>query len=163
MAEPKSRLPAIAFGLAGLVIVLDQAIKHQVLLLGLAPGQSRPLIGPFHLTMVWNQGVSFGLLQANHDLGRWVLTGFAFVMAGLFAWWARTVKRPLLGLCYGLVIGGAIGNAVDRIRLGAVVDFFDATALMFPWVFNLADSAIVVGMGFLLLDSLQKQPAQADG
>jgi signal peptidase II len=68
--------------------------------------------------------------------------------------WARQVQRRFTAIALGLIVGGAIGNFVDRVRLGSVVDFVDATALHFPWVFNLADSAISIGIVLLLAESL---------
>ena len=77
--------------------------------------------------------------------------------------WAHSVRRPLAALALGLVMGGAIGNnLIDRVRLGAVADFLDFTALGFPWVFNLADSAISIGVVLLLLDSFLR-PKRAAG
>ena len=150
-----TRFGALAYGLAALAVVLDQLVKSWFLGLGLVPGGSTPLIGPLHLTMVWNQGVSFGLFNANHDLTRWALTVFSLGVAGALAWWARNAVRPLIGLGLGLVMGGAVGNAIDRVRFGAVVDFFDVTRIgFFPWVFNVADSAITVGVILLLAESL---------
>ena len=160
MAEKNfTRLGAIAFSLAAGVIVVDQIVKAWFLALKLMEGESLPLAGPFHLTMVWNRGVSFGLLRADHDLVRWALVAFSLIVAVALGWWARNATRPLMGLGLGLVMGGAIGNAIDRFRFGAVVDFVDVTRLMFPWVFNVADSAICVGVACLLLDSIRKEPA----
>jgi signal peptidase II len=157
-----TRLGGMAFGLAALVIAIDQVVKTWILNgLGLQSLGSVPFLGPIRLTMVWNQGVSFGLLRADHDAVRWALTGFSLLVAVMLGWWARNSTRPLMGLGLGLVMGGAIGNAIDRFRFGAVVDFVDVTQLMFPWVFNVADSAICVGVACLLLDSIRKEPAAA--
>lgn len=109
--------------------------------------------------MVWNRGVSFGLLRADQDLIRWALTAFSFGVATWLVTWARTTDRPMMGYGLGLVIGGAVGNAIDRIRFGAVVDFFDVSRLYFPWVFNVADSAITLGVILLLLDLTRSEPA----
>jgi signal peptidase II len=68
------------------------------------------------------------------------------------------VVRPLLATALGLVIGGAIGNLIDRVRFGAVADFLDFSRLYFPWVFNVADSAITIGVLLLILDSLRPAP-----
>ncbi|HEX5379954.1 MAG TPA: signal peptidase II [Phenylobacterium sp.] len=153
----------MAFALAALVIVLDQVVKAWVLGgLRLPDLGSVPFLGPIRLTMVWNQGVSFGLLRADHDIARWALTAFSLIVAAALGWWARNATRPFMGIGLGLVIGGAIGNAIDRFRFGAVVDFVDVTQLFFPWVFNVADSAICVGVACLLLDSVRKDPVAAD-
>jgi signal peptidase II len=113
------------------------------------------VLGPFHLTMVWNRGVSFGLFRADEGLGRWVLVAFSLIVAAVLVVWARRVERPLMAIGLGLVIGGAVGNAIDRIRFGSVVDFIDVSRLYFPWVFNVGDSAITIGVAFLLLDSVR--------
>ena len=145
-----------AYAIGVLVIVLDQLSKAWILQ---QPERlSQPLFGPLQLTRIWNGGVSFGLFQAGHDLVRWGFVLFSFVVAALLAGWAaRQVKLlPAAGL--GLVIGGAIGNAIDRARFGAVVDFVDVTAIgFFPWIFNVADSSITVGVILLLLDSLRRE------
>lgn len=164
VAEPTgkavTRLGAAAFALAAVVIVIDQMVKTWILVGLDLPGRvTVPFAGPIHLTMVWNQGVSFGLLRADHDVVRWALTAFSLIVALVLAWWARNSTRPLMGLGLGLVMGGAVGNAIDRFRFGAVVDFVDVTRLMFPWVFNVADSAICLGVALLLLDSLRKDAA----
>jgi signal peptidase II len=147
-----------AYGLAALVIALDQAVKHWVLaVLDLPQRATMAVAGPLHLTMVWNQGVSFGLLRAEHDVVRWALVAFSLIVAVMLANWARRAERPLSAAGLGLVIGGALGNAIDRARFGAVVDFVDVSRLMFPWVFNVADSAITVGVILLLLDSMRRE------
>jgi signal peptidase II len=156
-----SKIGLAAYALAVLVIVLDQISKYWILYVYDLPSRfSTPIAGPFSLTMVWNRGVSFGLFRADVDLMRWALTLFSIGVALALAFWVRKAQRPLLGIGLGLVIGGAIGNAIDRIRFGAVVDFLDFQRLgFFPWVFNVADSAITVGVVFLLLDSMRKEPA----
>ncbi|KQW73412.1 signal peptidase II [Phenylobacterium sp. Root77] len=156
-----SKLGLAAYGLAAFVILADQLSKYWILYVYDLPSRfSTPIAGPFSLTMVWNRGVSFGLFRADADLARWLLTIFSIGVAIALAIWVRKTDRPLLSLGLGLVIGGAIGNAIDRIRFGAVVDFLDFQRLgFFPWVFNVADSAITVGVVFLLLDSLRKESA----
>ncbi len=156
-----SKLGWAAYGLAAFVILADQLSKYWILYVYDLPARfSTPIAGPFSLTMVWNRGVSFGLFRADADLVRWILTLFSIGVAIALAIWVRKAHRPLLGVGLGLVIGGAIGNAIDRIRFGAVVDFLDFQRLgFFPWVFNVADSAITIGVVFLLLDSLRKESA----
>ena len=153
-----SRLGRIALTLSALVIIADQAVKYWVLnVLRLQEGQSIPVFGPLSLTGVRNTGVSFGFLQAQHDLVRWLLTLFSIVVAIVLAAWVRRATRPLFAIAVGLVIGGAIGNVIDRIRFGSVVDFVDVSRIgFFPWVFNVADSAITIGICLLLLDMLRQ-------
>ncbi|MES2033199.1 MAG: signal peptidase II [Pseudomonadota bacterium] len=146
-----------AFAIALVVILADQLIKQWILYgLNLPELGTVPVFGPFHLTMVWNQGVSFGLFRGEADWVRWALAAFSLIVAIVLGVWARKVDRPLLGIAIGLVMGGAIGNLIDRVRFGAVADFLDFKALHFPWVFNVADSAITVGVVLLLLDSLRR-------
>jgi len=163
-----SRLAFLAYGLAAAVVVADQALKFWVLEVYRLPARlaqaslrlgldnpSIPVIGPFHLTMVRNRGVSFGFLNIDADWSRWGLTVFSIAVATGLALWVRRVERPILALAIGLVMGGAIGNIIDRVRLGSVTDFLDFSALgFFPWIFNIADSAISVGVALLLWDAL---------
>jgi|KBSSwiStaDraftv2_1062776.scaffolds.fasta_scaffold11159_2 signal peptidase II len=150
-----SKLGLAAYGLAALVVALDQATKYWVVEAFHLPAKgSVPVAGPFHLTMVWNQGVSFGLLRADADLTRWALAAFSIIVSIFLAAWARNAARGLSAVALGLIIGGAIGNVIDRIRFGAVVDFLDFSRLWFPWIFNVADAAITVGVVLLLLDML---------
>ena len=142
-----------AYSLALAVLVGDQLSKMWFLSQGFLEGESRQVFGPFSLTMVWNKGVSFGLFRAEVDWIRWALTIFSLGVAITIAFWARKVQRPLLGWAFGLIMGGAVGNMIDRVRFGAVADFLDFTDLMFPWVFNVADSAISIGVVLLLIDT----------
>lgn len=155
-----SRIAYAAYGLALLIIVLDQLSKAYILD-GLSLREvGRVAVFPpvFNVSYVENTGVSFGLFGGGS--ARWLLSVFSVVVAGALAWWATKADRRLLIAAIGLVIGGAIGNAIDRIRFGAVVDFLDFQRLgFFPWVFNVADAAITVGVVFLLLDSTRKEAA----
>lgn len=150
-----SRPGRLAYLLAAAVIVLDQLSKLWILEVVRLPERlSIPVLPVFNLTMVWNRGVSFGLFRADQDLGRWLLAAFSLTVAVALALWARRTDRRWTAVALGLVIGGAVGNLIDRVRFGAVVDFLDFSALWFPWVFNVADAAISVGVALLLLDSL---------
>ena len=145
---------ALGLCLAVLVVGLDQATKAWMMAL-LDPPRLIGLTEFFDLVPVWNRGVSFGILSSRDGATVWLLGGLALaVAAGLIVWLARAERR-LLALGLGLVIGGAVGNVVDRARFGAVFDFLDfhAAGWHFP-AFNLADSAITVGVGLLLLDGL---------
>ena len=159
-----SRLALLAYALAIVVVVLDQALKYWVLDVYRLPerlselaalGADRPSIavfGPFHLTLVRNNGVSFGFMNVEAGWTRWALTVFSLAVAGALAVWAWRVEKLLLALAVGLIMGGAVGNAIDRIHLGAVTDFLDFSTLHFPWVFNIADSAISIGSVLLVWD-----------
>ena len=144
-----------AYVLAAAVVIVDQLSKWWVLNgLHLPERGQIPVLPVFRLTMVMNPGVSFGLLRADTALGRGLLVGAATLVVIALAVWVRRADRPLFATALGLVIGGALGNnLIDRARIGEVVDFLDFSGLMFPWVFNVADSAISVGVALLLLDS----------
>jgi signal peptidase II len=152
---PVTRLGAFAYVLAALVVVLDQVSKLWVLgSLHLDERGQIPILPFFRLTLVMNQGVSFGLLRADSPAGRWLLVAAAMTVVVILCAWVRRTERPLFATALGLVIGGALGNnLIDRARIGQVVDFLDFSGLYFPWVFNVADSAISVGVALLLLDS----------
>ncbi|ALL12355.1 signal peptidase II [Caulobacter henricii] len=145
----------IAYAIAVATVALDQLTKLWILHgLNLEARGTVLLPGPVDLTMVWNRGMSFGLLSGHAEWGRWLLTGFSTVVVVGLTLWARKAVRPLMAVGLGLIIGGAIGNnLIDRVIYGAVADFIDVRDLYFPWIFNIADAAISVGVAFLLLDS----------
>lgn len=107
----------------------------------------------FDFSMVWNRGMSFGTLQSE-GIMRWILVAVTALVALGFAVWMMRASSKLLVLALATLVAGAIGNVIDRVRFGAVVDFIDVSQAIpfFPWVFNVADSAITVGAGLLLLD-----------
>ncbi|WP_439815851.1 signal peptidase II [Zavarzinia sp. CC-PAN008] len=118
----------------------------------------------FDLVMVWNRGVSFGMFQAGSDGERYVLIAVSLaISAGLGIWLARTQDR-LVAASLGLVIGGAVGNVIDRFQWGAVADFFlvHGFGYYFP-AFNVADAAITIGVVGLVLDSFRQHPRRARG
>jgi len=144
----------LAYGLAAVVVILDQISKFWILNVFDLPARGHVPVAPFFsLSMVWNRGVSFGMLRAEVDLARWGLAAFSFAVAIALIVWARKTHRLLTAVALGLVVGGAIGNLIDRVRFGAVADFLDFSGLWFPWVFNVADSGITVGVILLLIDS----------
>lgn len=150
LRKPVSQLGLKLFWIIPLIVVADQASKAWILYgLNLPLHGSVKILPFFALSMVHNDGISFGLLNSG-GIMRWVLTLFQLVVAGLLTWIVFRVQRPLLGVAFGLIAAGAIGNAIDRVRLGSVVDFLDFSGLMFPWVFNVADSAICIGIALLL-------------
>ena len=144
-------------------LIVDQLSKELLLRYLSKAGNIVPLIDGFlRLVIVWNKGVSFGILGGDRALPAWVLSGIAVVVClGLFVWLRRT-DRPLTGWGIGLVIGGAIGNVIDRARWGAVFDFADFHVNQWHWpAFNVADSAIVIGVGLMLIDSLTGERRRA--
>ena len=154
---------------AGATLLLDQATKLG-LLFGTDLALSQPLrLAPFaELVVVWNRGVSYGLFQQDGALGRWALVALSLAASlGLGLWMARAGSR-LLAVALGLILGGALGNAVDRAAYGAVFDFVHLFAGGYSWyIFNIADAAIVAGVVALLGDGLRgsrdgRTPAGAD-
>jgi signal peptidase II len=158
LAQPLvTRLGLMSYGVAILALALDQLSKFWILYGLDLPDRGSVRLAPFlSFSMVWNPGVSFGLLRSEGEVGRLMLAAFAAVVVAALAFWARTASRPLAATGLGLVMGGAVGNnLIDRLRFGRVIDFIDVSGLQFfPWVFNVADSAITVGVALLILDSL---------
>ena len=141
-------------------VAADQASKLWLLFgLDIAARQPVRLTSFFDLVLVWNRGISYGLFQQQGPAGQWALLGLKIIAVGLlWLWLARSASR-LTALSLGLIIGGALGNAIDRLAYGAVADFalFHITTATwsFNWyVFNLADVAIVAGVAGLLYESL---------
>ena len=157
-----SRLAYAAYAFAIAVIVLDQLTKAWIISgLSLQEVGRIPVLPPIlNFSWVENTGVSFGLFGGGE--ARWGLTIFSIVVSAGLGWWALKADRRLLVTAIGLVMGGALGNVIDRVRFGYVVDFIDFSGTgLFPWVFNVADSAITVGVVLLILDSLKSDgPAQ---
>jgi len=148
-----ARLGSLA---AILTLVFDQASKLWLyFVVDIATRQPIPLAPFLEFVLVWNRGISYGLLQQESQWGRWLLVAIPIVVAiGLSIWMRRTAGR-LVALSVGLIVGGAIGNAIDRVAYGAVLDFVHFHVGTFSWyVFNVADAAIVAGVAGLLYDSL---------
>ncbi|MCS0502393.1 signal peptidase II [Ancylobacter mangrovi] len=153
LAGPRT-LYGAGFALAALVI--DQASKLAVLH-GVDFGDAGIVhVTPFlDFVEAWNTGISYGLFaQGPH--GWWILGGVKVIAAVLFWLWLARVDRRLEAAALGLLIGGALGNAIDRGLYGAVFDFVSLHAFGFYWyIFNLSDVAIVAGVGLLLYDSVR--------
>jgi signal peptidase II len=149
---------ARGLAVAALVAVADQASKLWIL--GLFPDHSPGIeIAPFfNLVLTWNRGMSFGLFNTDSAVNALIFTIVAAAIVTGLVLWLRRVEQTLLALAIGLVIGGAVGNVIDRLWHGAVVDFLDFhLAGWHFYVFNLADAAISVGVGLMLIDSLLVQ------
>jgi signal peptidase II len=157
MSAPPTRdrhtLLGVAVALA--VLAADQASKYWILYVLRLPvlGQVR-LLPVLALTMVWNRGVTFGLLAG---LGAWssaVLAVVALCVVAALGWWLHRAESRLTAIALGAIAGGAVGNVIDRARFGAVVDFIRAHVGVWSWpVFNLADAAIVCGVAALVIGS----------
>ena len=149
-------MKTFGYGLAALVFLIDQLSKYWIVNIVRLPERGFIDVLPvFRLTFVGTIGVSMGLLQANSDLARWGLVAVTAVIAGTVAVWiAREKQRPDV-LALGLVLGGALGNIVDRVRFGYVVDFLHVFWRDHNfWVFNVADAAISIGVLLLLARAL---------
>lgn len=110
---------------------------------------SIPVIPHFNLTMVWNHGVSFGMMKG---FGIWPLVGIAIAISAIFVGWIFKSSTWVECIALSMVVGGAIGNVIDRVRFGAVADFFDVYAYGYHWPsFNIADAAITIGVAMLLI------------
>ena len=139
------------------VAIIDQLTKAAVLnhFAGRFPGDREVVTSFFNLALTYNRGISFGLFNEGAGLNALIFSLAAAAIVGVLVFWLSRVTSPFLGVAIGLIIGGAIGNVIDRIRLGAVVDFLDFHLGALHWpAFNIADSAICIGVGAMLLDGL---------
>lgn len=139
------------------VAILDQLGKAAVLefFAGRALGNHEPVTPFFNLVLTYNRGMSFGLFNDGPGVNAVLFSLVAAAIVAGLIYWLRRVASAFLAIAIGLVIGGAAGNAIDRIVYGAVADFFSFHAGGFEWyVFNIADTAIVAGVVGLLYESL---------
>jgi signal peptidase II len=139
------------------VVALDQLSKAAVrgYFAGRAAGEHENITSFFNIDLIYNRGMSFGLFNGAGGLSALLFSLVAAAIVTVLIYWLSRVESPLLAVAIGLIIGGAIGNVIDRIRLGAVVDFLDFHAGSWHWpAFNVADSAICIGVAAMLLDGL---------
>jgi signal peptidase II len=140
---------------AAIVIALDQATKTWIVQDIMSPPRWIEVTSFFNIVMVWNRGASFGLFSTQSPWTQAVLGGFAILISIVLAVWMYRARSKWLAGALGLVIGGALGNAIDRAIYGAVADFLDFHAYGYHWPsFNVADIAISVGVVMLLFDGL---------
>ncbi len=150
--------------IALIVFLLDQATKYYVVhTLRLATVHEINVLHPyFNLRMAWNEGVNFGLFADSGDLTRWLLIAIALIIAGwVFFWIRREPRRPIVRVAAGFLIGGALGNVIDRLIYGAVADFINMSCcgIRNPFAFNVADVAIFVGaIGLIVFMDREKTP-----
>lgn len=148
------RVTLSALLVAGLVVLADQLSKYWALTDLRSFGGHIALSGPVDITFNWNQSNAFGLTPVVTGATRWFLMTVNLVVAALLLRAVITkTLTPVTRFGFCLIMAGAFGNALDRLVHGAVVDFFDATKLGFPWIFNLADVAIDVGVGLVILSA----------
>jgi signal peptidase II len=145
-------------------LALDQATKFLVVeWLDLGSHQEIAVLPPFlQFRMAWNEGINFGLLSQSHETGRWLLIALALAISiWIWRWAAREATNKRAQVSAGLVVGGALGNVIDRILYGAVADFLNMGLPGFdnPFSFNVADIAIFVGaLGLVLFSRPDKTP-----
>jgi len=145
--------------------LLDQFHKWWMILIYKIEAKGRVTVTPFlDLVFVINKGVSYGMLSQDGHEGQWLLAGFAVLTSlALWIWLAKTGTGRLMAGSLGLIIGGALGNALDRLLIGGVADFFSLHAWGFYWyVFNIADVAIVAGVVGLLYESFIATRSEPD-
>ena len=168
IASPRAMFgPLTGSGLIAAVAtaIVDQAVKTWLLFGYNLPARGRVHLTPFlDLVMAWNTGISYGLFQQEGPLGQWILLAVKVGAVGLLVMWLARASTQTTAVCLGLIIGGAIGNGIDRLAYGAVADFvlFHVTTnhWNFNWyVFNFADAAIVAGVAGLLYDSFRRDHA----
>ncbi len=156
MSAALTSLAKAGFGLALVTFGIDQV--HKWIMIGPVDiANTQPIrVAPFlDLVMAWNKGVSYGWFAQDTDLGRWLLIALAVAITLYLCVWLMRATTRLSALGLGLLIGGALSNALDRVVHGAVADFFAFHGFGYSWyVFNLADVAIVAGVVALLYDSL---------
>lgn len=177
ISQASEKTPWLAYGLLipGAVVVLDQLTKfgatrffgEKMNVCGTNPQimKQHDLSPLGDIALFCNEGISWGLLQGDSSLKRWFLTIFAFAMSGLLYYALSQTKDRFSRTALALVIGGAIGNAIDRLLFGAVTDFIDFSDIGFNYIFNVADSAITVGLiglivGSFVTDRREKQAAK---
>lgn len=147
---------------AAAVVAVDRAVKWWLIAALGTDGRMIEVTPFFALVMVWNRGISFGLMNADLPYLRWLFVVLAAAIVVALALWLRHVSLWWLGAGIGLVIGGAVGNLIDRVSYGAVADFFDLHVAGYHWpAFNVADAAISVGVVLLLADALFVGPRRS--
>ncbi|MDE8348482.1 MAG: signal peptidase II [Acidocella sp.] len=142
--------------LGSVILAADQASKYAVLhQLGLTDGHFLVLLPVLNFVLVWNHGVTFGMFNGLGGFGIILLAGVALAVVTALGVWLWNTERLVTTLAIGAIAGGAIGNVLDRLRYGAVVDFIQAHIGTYSWyVFNVGDAAIVCGVGVLMAESL---------
>ncbi|MCB9988392.1 MAG: signal peptidase II [Rhodospirillales bacterium] len=149
--------------LTALVILIADQVSKWVVLASSIPQKPIEILPVFNLVLVWNKGISFGMFTNHGDMGPYILSALSLVIAAGFSIWLFRTHSRFLALAIGLVIGGAVGNVIDRLRFGAVVDFLDFHIGTWHYpAFNVADSAIVIGIAFIVFDGLFCEPKRRD-
>lgn len=149
-----------AFFIVSFVILLDQASKAWILYDLMNPPQMISLLPFLDIILTWNKGIGFGLFQAHTVWGMVALIFLALIISGGLSIWLWKTNDKLSLVSLSMIIGGALGNIIDRLRFGAVVDFIYVHIYIFGYhfpAFNVADSAITVGVGLLLIENYVRE------
>lgn len=150
------RWSGLALGVVAATFAIDQAHKYWMIHVYGIASKGRVYVTPFlDVVFVKNTGISYSMFDQDSQMGQNLLAAFALLVGlALWVWIARSASGRLMAVSLALIIGGALGNALDRVLLGGVADFFSSHAFGFYWyVFNIADVAIVAGVLGLLYDS----------
>jgi lipoprotein signal peptidase len=158
-----NRLTLLGLLAAFVVMAADQASKWWILEVLHLPEVGQIVVLPvLNLTVVFNRGVTFGLLNGFGQWSSVALAGVALAVVAALGVWLCRAESPLVAVALGTIAGGAVSNVIDRLRFGAVVDFIHAHAGGWSWyVFNLADAAIVCGVAALVLENLLPRARKA--
>ena len=145
----------VGIAMAVIVVILDQLSKALVYGYLEEIGSIVTVSEYFNLVSAWNRGVSFSMFDNLGGYGVYVLSGFALIVIAILCYWLKHEESRLMQIALGFVIGGAIGNVIDRIRLGAVFDFLDVHIASHHWpAFNVADSFICIGACLIIFSSV---------
>ena len=143
------------FGSSALVFIIDQGSKFYVVhYLNLKEKKSIDVINPIlNFRMAWNKGINFGLFDSGGETSRLILVALSVAISAALLWWVKNSESVVRQYCVALIVGGALGNAMDRIIFGAVADFLNLSCcgIQNPFSFNVADIAIFVGVFSLIL------------
>ncbi|MBW8308775.1 MAG: signal peptidase II [Candidatus Paracaedibacteraceae bacterium] len=146
-------LRILGFVWAVVLLIADFVSKYAVLSWFDKGGQAITVTPFFNIILAFNRGVSFGMFHADSPYGVYTLLGVAVILSALVGTWLWQAENKCQSICFGMILGGALGNIYDRVTYGAVVDFLDFHAFGYHWyTFNIADCGIVIGAILLLID-----------
>ena len=151
----RKELFSLGLTIVFVVFALDQATKWWIVTEVMNPPRFIPVFQSFNLVMGWNRSVSFGIFDSASPSNQWLLICLALIIVAILLVWLKRANSRLISVALGMIIGGALGNVMDRIHYGAVADFLDFYIGEFHWpAFNVADAGITIGVIILVLESL---------
>ena len=146
-------LLGLIFGV--LILVIDQISKWWIVTEIMTPPRYIPVFPSFNLVMGWNRGISFGIFDSSSPPNQWLLISLALIIVTILLIWLWRSESRIISVSLGMIVGGALGNVIDRIHYGAVADFLDFYIGDFHWpAFNIADAGITIGVIILVLESI---------